>query len=45
MTEDLLVGIRDAHREKKIEFEEKNLNDGGWNGVARASQPNAPVKS
>jgi hypothetical protein len=34
MTEDLLVGIRGAHRQKKIEFEEKFLNGTGWTGVA-----------
>jgi hypothetical protein len=29
MTEDPLVGIRAAYRQKKIEFEEKNLNGTG----------------
>jgi hypothetical protein len=39
MTEALLVGIRGAYREKKIELDEKNLNDTGWSGVARVGGP------
>jgi hypothetical protein len=35
MTEDPLVGIPVAHRQKKIEFQEKYLNGTGWSGVAR----------
>src|SRR4051812_40558106 len=35
MTEDPLVGIRVAYRQKKIGFEEKILNGTGWSGVAR----------
>jgi hypothetical protein len=46
MTEALLVGIRGAYREKKIELKEKKMNGTGWSGVAGGhSQPNAPVKS
>jgi hypothetical protein len=42
MTEALLVGIRGADREKKIELDENFLNGTGWGGVARfgASQQN-----
>jgi hypothetical protein len=42
MTEALLVGIRGADREKKIELDENFLNATGWGGVARfgASQRN-----
>jgi hypothetical protein len=46
MTEDPLVGIRVAYRQKKIGFEEKILNGTGWSGVARRrAAANAAAKS
>jgi hypothetical protein len=35
MTEDPLVGVRLAYRQKKIESKEKILNGSGWSGVSR----------
>jgi hypothetical protein len=45
MTEALLVGIRGAYREKKIESEGKKFERHRFERCrARASQPNAPIK-
>jgi hypothetical protein len=35
MTEDPLVGVRVAYRQKKIESKKKILNGTGWSGVPR----------